>query len=50
VESGAASPIHVRVRGGDTLRVDFQRNPDGSFASARLTGPADFVFEGTISL
>jgi diaminopimelate epimerase len=50
VESGAASPIHVRVRGGDTLRVDFQKNPDGSFASALLTGPADFVFEGTISL
>jgi diaminopimelate epimerase len=47
---GAASPIHVRVRGGDTLRVDFHQNPDGSFASARLTGPADFVFEGTISL
>jgi diaminopimelate epimerase len=50
VESGAASPIHVRVRGGDTLRVDFLKDPDGSFASARLTGPADFVFEGTISL
>ena len=50
VESGAASPIYVRVRGGDTLRVDFLKNPDGSFASARLTGPADFVFEGTISL
>jgi hypothetical protein len=32
------------------LRVDFQKNPDGSFASALLTGPADFVFEGTISL
>jgi hypothetical protein len=32
------------------LRVDFHKNPDGSFASARLTGPADFVFEGTISL
>jgi len=50
VESGASSPIHVRVRGGDTLRVDFHKNPDGTFASARLTGPADFVFEGTISL
>jgi len=50
VETGASSPIHVRVRGGDTLRVDFHKNPDGTFASARLTGPADFVFEGTISL
>jgi diaminopimelate epimerase len=50
LESGDASPIHVRVRGGDTLRVDFQKNPDGTFDSARLTGPADFVFDGTISL
>ena len=50
VETGAESPIHVKVRGGDTLRVDFQKNPDGSFAAAKLTGPADFVFEGTISL
>lgn len=50
VETGAPSPIHVRVRGGDTLRVDFQKNPDGSFSGVKLTGPADFVFEGTISL
>jgi diaminopimelate epimerase len=50
LETGAASPIHVRVRGGDTLRVDFHKNPDGTFDSARLTGPADFVFDGTISL
>jgi diaminopimelate epimerase len=50
VETGAESPIHVKVRGSDTLRVDFQKNPDGSFAAAKLTGPADFVFEGTISL
>jgi diaminopimelate epimerase len=50
VDTGAESPIHVKVRGGDTLRVDFQKNPDGSFAAAKLTGPADFVFEGTISL
>jgi diaminopimelate epimerase len=50
VQTGAESPIHVKVRGGDTLRVDFQKNPDGSFAGAKLTGPADFVFEGTISL
>ncbi len=50
VETGAASPIHVKVRGGDTLRVDFQKNPNGTFAGAKLTGPADFVFEGVISL
>jgi diaminopimelate epimerase len=50
VQTGAQPPIHVKVRGGDTLRVDFQKNPDGTFAGAKLTGPADFVFEGTISL
>ena len=50
VQTGAVSPIHVKVRGGDTLRVGFQRNPNGTFAGAKLTGPADFVFEGVISL
>jgi len=50
MQTGAQSPIHVKVRGGETLSVDFQKNPDGTFAGAKLTGPADFVFEGTISL
>jgi diaminopimelate epimerase len=49
-QTGTPSPVHVKVRGGDTLRVDFARSPDGSFENVRLTGPADFVFEGTISL
>ena len=44
------SPVFVTVRGGDTMRVDFIREVDGSFASVRLTGPADFVFDGVISL
>jgi diaminopimelate epimerase len=48
--TGAASPVHVTVRGGDTMRVDFTQDTDGSFASAKLTGPADFVFDGVISL
>jgi diaminopimelate epimerase len=48
--TGAASPVHVTVRGGDTMRVDFTQDADGSFASAKLTGPADFVFDGVISL
>ena len=47
---GVPSPVFVTVRGGDTMRVDFTREADGSFASARLTGPADFVFDGVISL
>lgn len=49
-ESGASSPVHVKVRGGDTLRVDFQKSAGGAFDAVRLTGPADFVFEGSISL
>ncbi len=47
--SGAAAPVSVRVRGGDTLRVDFTRNGD-AYEDVRLTGPADFVFRGTLSL
>ncbi len=48
--TGTPSPVHVTVRGGDTMRVDFERGEDGTFAFAHLTGPADFVFEGVISL
>lgn len=47
--TGAESPIRVLVRGGDTLRVDFQRAPEG-FTNVILTGPADFVFEGDITV
>ncbi len=47
--SGAASPVSVRVRGGDTLRVSFQRT-DGIFTDVILSGPADFVFEGCIQI
>jgi len=50
LECDVASPIHVTVRGGDTLRVDFEKTPAGALTGVRLTGPADFVFEGTISL
>jgi hypothetical protein len=32
------------------MRVDFTREADGSFSSVRLTGPADVVFDGVISL
>jgi diaminopimelate epimerase len=37
------------VRGGDTLKVDFNRDVDG-FTGVTLTGPADFVFDGMIEL
>ena len=44
-----AGPIDVLVRGGDTLQVHFTRK-DGYFSGVTLTGPADFVFDGTIEL
>ena len=42
-------PIGVLVRGDSELNVDFHR--DGQrFTDVTLTGPAEFVFEGTIEL
>ena len=38
-------PVRVLVQGGDTLEVDFIREGD-AFDRVRLTGPADFTFEG----
>ena len=49
LRAGLASPIKVKVRGGDTLEVGFEPS-DGGFHNVTLTGPADFVFDGTISL
>ena len=43
------SPVHVKVRGGDILQVAFEASGSG-FRNVTLTGPADFVFDGTISL
>lgn len=48
--TGAPSPVSVRVRGGDTLTVSFRPAPDQRFENVALTGPADFVFDGRISL
>jgi diaminopimelate epimerase len=42
-------PITVIARGGDELRVAFERT-DKQFRNVTLTGPAEFVFEGTIEL
>jgi diaminopimelate epimerase len=42
-------PIGVLVRGGNELQVAFERVGDG-FTDVTLTGPADFVFEGTIEV
>jgi diaminopimelate epimerase len=42
-------PIRVLVRGGDVMSVGFRR--DGQrFTDVTLSGPADFVFEGTVDL
>ncbi len=46
----AVSPIPVRVRGGDTLTVGFTKTAPDTFANVTLTGPADFVFDGRITL
>jgi diaminopimelate epimerase len=44
-----ASPIQVRVQGGDMLEVSF-REEAGEFRQVQLTGPADFVFEGKVEV
>jgi diaminopimelate epimerase len=45
----ANSPIRVLTRGGDELQVGFARI-DNQFRNVTLTGPAEFVFEGTIEI
>jgi diaminopimelate epimerase len=42
-------PINVIARGGDELRVGFEKT-DMQFRNVMLTGPAEFVFEGTIEI
>ncbi len=44
-----AGPISVVVRGGDELEVGFEKESD-QFREVTLTGPAEFVFEGTIDV
>ena len=43
------SPVQVQVQGGDQLEVSFHEN-NGDFAEVRLTGPAEFVFDGKIEI
>ena len=47
--SGAASPIQVTVKGGDTLQVGFNQTASG-YTDVTLHGPADFVFTGQVTL
>jgi diaminopimelate epimerase len=44
-----SSPVRVQVQGGDILEVSFTEENDG-FTDVRLTGPADFIFEGAIEI
>lgn len=46
---GFPSPVRVQVQGGDELKVAFTET-NGEFSDVRLTGPADFVFEGHAEL
>ncbi len=43
------SPVQVHVQGGDQLEVSFLED-NGGFSHVRLSGPADFVFEGRLEL
>ena len=49
VTENVKGPITVIARGGDELRVGFDRI-DKQFRSVTLTGPAEFAFEGTIEI
>jgi len=42
-------PVTVLACGGDELQVGFER-VEGRFRNVTLTGPAEFVFEGTIEI
>jgi diaminopimelate epimerase len=46
---GFASPVSVLVKGGDTLRIGFEKT-GATYLNVTLHGPADFVFEGTVNV
>ena len=48
--TGAPSPIKIDVKGGDTLSIGFTPGDDQTFTKVTLTGPADFVFDGEITV
>jgi len=47
--TGTPSPVKVKVKGGDTLEIGFEKTAAG-YRNVTLTGPADIVFEGEIPL
>ncbi len=44
-----SSPVKVQVQGGDQLEVAFKEE-NNQFSEVRLSGPAQFVFEGTMEI
>lgn len=50
LKTGTPSPIEINVRGGETLSIGFKPGPDHTFSEVTLTGPADFVFDGVITI
>ncbi len=50
LQTGVSSPIKIDVRGGETLSIGFEPGPDRTFTNVTLTGPADFVFDGVITI
>ena len=48
--TGTTSPISVDVAGGETLQIGFEKGDNNTFFNVTLTGPADLVFEGDITI
>ena len=48
--TGASSPVKVDVAGGETLEIGFGKTGETSFQNVTLTGPADHVFEGNVTI
>ncbi len=46
---GFTSPVKIQVRSGEQLEVSFKED-QGGFADVRLSGPAEFVFEGRMEI
>jgi diaminopimelate epimerase len=46
---GFSSPVKVQVQGGEELEVSF-KDVGGEFADVRLSGPAEFAFQGRIAI
>jgi len=48
--TGAPSPIKIDVEGGETLTIGFEPEAEQAFSKVTLSGPADFVFDGHITI